>query len=47
LLIASAEPGRAVNVKKGQLLAPWDMKNVAEKFVAAGNERVMLCERGL
>ena len=46
LLVAAAQTGRAVNVKKGQFLAPWDMKNVAAKLVAAGNERVMLCERG-
>ena len=46
LLIAAAKTGRAVNVKKGQFLAPWDMKNVAAKLVASGNERVMLCERG-
>ncbi len=47
LLIAAAKTGRAVNVKKGQFLAPWDMKNVAAKLVATGNERVMLCERGV
>ncbi|MFA5121369.1 3-deoxy-8-phosphooctulonate synthase [Zavarzinia sp.] len=46
LLVAAAVTGRVVNVKKGQFLAPWDMKNVAEKLVAAGNERIMLCERG-
>ncbi|RJF84042.1 3-deoxy-8-phosphooctulonate synthase [Azospirillum cavernae] len=46
LLIAAANTGRAVNVKKGQFLAPWDMKNVVAKLVASGNERVMLCERG-
>ena len=46
LLVAAAETGRAVNVKKGQFLAPWDMKNVAAKLVASGNERVLLCERG-
>ncbi len=46
LLIAAAKTGRAVNVKKGQFLAPWDMKNVAAKLVASGNERVLLCERG-
>lgn len=46
LLVAAARTGRAVNVKKGQFLAPWDMKNVAAKLVAAGNERVILCERG-
>jgi len=46
LLIAAARTGRAVNVKKGQFLAPWDMRNVAAKLEAAGCERVMLCERG-
>ena len=46
LLVAAAKTGRAVNVKKGQFLAPWDMKNVAAKLVASGNEKVLLCERG-
>jgi len=46
LLVAAARTGRAVNVKKGQFLAPWDMRNVAAKLEAAGCERVMLCERG-
>jgi 2-dehydro-3-deoxyphosphooctonate aldolase (KDO 8-P synthase) len=46
LLVAAAATGRAVNVKKGQFLAPWDMRNVAAKLVAAGCERVLLCERG-
>lgn len=46
LLIAAAHTGRAVNVKKGQFLAPWDMKNVADKLVQSGNSNVMLCERG-
>ncbi|MCW2245951.1 2-dehydro-3-deoxyphosphooctonate aldolase (KDO 8-P synthase) [Azospirillum fermentarium] len=46
LLVAAAETGRAVNVKKGQFLAPWDMKQVLAKLLAAGNDRVMLCERG-
>ncbi|SMF74825.1 3-deoxy-8-phosphooctulonate synthase [Allosphingosinicella indica] len=46
LLVAAARTGRVVNVKKGQFLAPWDMKNVAAKLVAAGNDRVMLTERG-
>ncbi len=46
LLVAAASTGRAVNVKKGQFLAPWDMRNVAAKLVAAGCERIMLCERG-
>ena len=46
LLVAAAETGRAINVKKGQFLAPWDMANVAAKITSAGNERVLLCERG-
>jgi 2-dehydro-3-deoxyphosphooctonate aldolase (KDO 8-P synthase) len=46
LLVAAAETGRAVNVKKGQFLAPWDMKNVIAKVVGAGNPNVMACERG-
>jgi 2-dehydro-3-deoxyphosphooctonate aldolase (KDO 8-P synthase) len=46
LLIAAARTGRAINVKKGQFLAPWDMKNVARKIQDSGNQRVMLCERG-
>jgi len=46
LLIAAARTGRAVNVKKGQFLAPWDMKNVIEKVLEAGNANVMACERG-
>src|SRR3569623_1987768 len=46
LLIAAARPGRVVNVKKGQILAPWDMKNVVAKLVGAGNRNVMLTERG-
>ena len=47
LIVAAAETGRAINIKKGQFLAPWDMANVADKARAAGNERVMLCERGV
>lgn len=47
LLVAAARTGRAVNVKKGQFLAPWDMKNVAAKLVSAGNENVLLTERGV
>ena len=47
LLIAAAKTGRAVNVKKGQFLAPWDMKNVIEKVTGAGNPNVMACERGV
>jgi len=46
LLIAAGETGRAINVKKGQFLAPWDMKNVAAKIAQTGNERILLCERG-
>ncbi|KPL50796.1 2-dehydro-3-deoxyphosphooctonate aldolase [Prosthecomicrobium hirschii] len=46
LLIAAARTGRVVNVKKGQFLAPWDMKNVAAKLIGAGNPNVMLTERG-
>ncbi|RDD62110.1 3-deoxy-8-phosphooctulonate synthase [Ferruginivarius sediminum] len=47
LLLAAGETGRAVNVKKGQFLAPWDMRNVAAKVASTGNERVMVCERGV
>ena len=46
LLLAAAATGRAINVKKGQFLAPWDMANVAKKVTEAGNDNVMLCERG-
>ena len=46
LLIAAAETGKAVNIKKGQFLAPWDMKNVVTKFEEVGNTNIMLCERG-
>ncbi len=46
LLIAAAATGRAVNVKKGQFLAPWDMANVRDKLLSAGNPRMMLTERG-
>ncbi len=46
LLIAAAETGRTINVKKGQFLAPWDMKNVVAKITGAGNPNVLACERG-
>ncbi|SEK37848.1 3-deoxy-8-phosphooctulonate synthase [Xaviernesmea oryzae] len=46
LLIAAAKTGRVINVKKGQFLAPWDMKNVLAKFTESGNPNVLLCERG-
>ena len=46
LLIAAGETGAAVNVKKGQFLAPWDMKYVVAKITSTGNERILLTERG-
>lgn len=46
LLVAAAKTGRAINVKKGQFLAPWDMKNVVEKITGAGNANVLVTERG-
>lgn len=47
LLLAAAATGKPVNVKKGQFLAPWDMKNVVAKLVAAGNPNVLVTERGV
>ena len=46
LLLAAGETGRAINIKKGPFLAPWDMQNVAKKIASTGNERILLCERG-
>lgn len=46
LLLAAGETGRAVNVKKGQFLAPWDMANIVDKIESTGNERILLTERG-
>ncbi|GBR47542.1 3-deoxy-8-phosphooctulonate synthase [Neokomagataea thailandica] len=46
LLLAAGKTGKAINVKKGQFLAPWDMANVAQKIASTGNERIMLCDRG-
>lgn len=46
LLVAAAETGKAINVKKGQFMAPWDMKNVTNKIASSGNDNIMLCERG-
>ncbi|MBN9678429.1 3-deoxy-8-phosphooctulonate synthase [Salipiger bermudensis] len=46
LLLAAGKTGCAINVKKGQFLAPWDMKNVAAKIASTGNEDIMLCDRG-
>jgi 2-dehydro-3-deoxyphosphooctonate aldolase (KDO 8-P synthase) len=47
LLLAAGATGKAINVKKGQFLAPWDMKNVASKIASTGNEKILLCERGV
>jgi 2-dehydro-3-deoxyphosphooctonate aldolase (KDO 8-P synthase) len=47
LLVAAAATGRPMNIKKGQFLAPWDMANVAKKVQQAGNEKILLCERGV
>jgi 2-dehydro-3-deoxyphosphooctonate aldolase (KDO 8-P synthase) len=47
LLLAAGETGAAINVKKGQFLAPWDMANVAEKVASTGNRRILLTERGV
>jgi len=47
LLLAAGRTGKAVNVKKGQFLAPWDMQNVVEKVLSVGNSNVMACERGV
>ena len=47
LIVAAAGTGQIVNVKKGQFLAPWEMKNVVEKMREAGNERLLLTERGI
>lgn len=46
LLLAAGETGKAINVKKGQFLAPWDMQNVADKVASTGNENILLTERG-
>jgi 2-dehydro-3-deoxyphosphooctonate aldolase (KDO 8-P synthase) len=47
LLVAAARTGRAINIKKGQFLAPWDMSNVVAKITAAGNANVLVTERGV
>jgi 2-dehydro-3-deoxyphosphooctonate aldolase (KDO 8-P synthase) len=46
-VIAVAESGKVVNVKKGQFLAPWDMANVAQKILSTGNDQILLTERGV
>jgi 2-dehydro-3-deoxyphosphooctonate aldolase (KDO 8-P synthase) len=47
LLVAAARTGKAINLKKGQFLSPWDMTNAVNKIRAAGNNNLMLCERGV
>ena len=47
LLLAAGATGKPINIKKGQFLAPWDMKNVAAKIASTGNQRILLCERGV
>lgn len=47
LLLAAGETGAVINIKKGQFLAPWDMRNVADKVASTGNERILLTERGV
>lgn len=46
LLVAAAKTGKTVNIKKAQFLAPWDMKNCADKVKDSGNDNILLCERG-
>jgi len=46
LIVAAAETGKPVNIKKGQFLAPWDMRNIIDKFISTGNTSLMLTERG-
>lgn len=46
LIVAAAKTGAVINVKKGQFMAPWDMQNVVDKIVAAGNEKILLTDRG-
>lgn len=47
LIVAAAKTGKAVNIKKGQFLSPFDMDNVAKKFTSCGNNNLLLCERGV
>ena len=47
LLLAAGMTGKPINVKKGQFLAPWDMRNAAAKIASTGNEQILLCERGV
>lgn len=46
LMVAAAQTGRVIHIKKGQFLAPWDMKAIAQKAVQSGNDKLLLCERG-
>ncbi len=46
LLLAAGATGKPINIKKGQFLAPWDIKHAAAKIASTGNERILLCERG-
>ncbi|MEM9797190.1 MAG: 3-deoxy-8-phosphooctulonate synthase [Pseudomonadota bacterium] len=46
LLLAAGETGAAINIKKGQFMAPWDMPNAADKVASTGNQRILLCDRG-
>ena len=47
LIVAAAKTDKMINLKKGQFLAPWDMKNVCEKAASTGNENITICERGV
>ncbi|MBC8136687.1 MAG: 3-deoxy-8-phosphooctulonate synthase [Fibrella sp.] len=47
LLVAAGDTGKTVNIKKGQFLAPWDMTNAVKKIADTGNERILVCERGV
>lgn len=47
LLLAAGKAGKPINVKKGQFLAPWDMKNIITKISSTGNDKILLCERGV
>jgi 2-dehydro-3-deoxyphosphooctonate aldolase (KDO 8-P synthase) len=46
IIVAASETGKPVNIKKGQFLAPWDVKNIIEKFKSSGNDRITITERG-
>jgi 2-dehydro-3-deoxyphosphooctonate aldolase (KDO 8-P synthase) len=46
LLVSAAQTGKVIHIKKGQFLAPWDMKAIAQKAVSAGNSKLLLCDRG-